>query len=235
MTAVDVLAQNILTNIADGFVSSIVFVALLLLGVVLAKVVAKVIKKISHTARIEESIRKRNLDKALLGFSITDIVILLAEIYIVLLAAAVAGDYSGLSVLSQWSLGALDYMASAVQGIILLVIGLFIAEYIANRIKNSGVLAANVIGIAVEVFIAYNALVLALPSLFPSADTQLLKDSFALLIVAIAIGVALAVGLGFGLGLKDVVRDVLKRNEDRIEVALFTKREKKKPKRARRR
>ncbi|RME79945.1 MAG: hypothetical protein D6769_00765 [Methanobacteriota archaeon] len=231
--AVDVMVAAYGTKALDSIFAAVVFVIVAVVGLVVAKVVAKIIRKLSSLAKVEHAIKKRDLDKALLGFSLTDVVAVLAEVYIVLLALGVAGNAVNSTLLSDWAGAATTYLGSAVQGIVLLVVGLFVAEYISQRIKNSGILAANLIGMAVEVFIAYNALVLALPSLFPQADTALLKDSFSLLLMALAAALALALGIGFGLGMKDAVAAILKRNSDAIEMAIFSSAKKKARKRRR--
>lgn len=209
--------SGIISVSIDWLISASAFAAILIVGYIVAKIVEKLLRGISKTFEIEERIREAGLEDALLGFTLTDIVVILTDIYILLLFTAIASSVVNLSVLESWALSALDYMQSAVQGIALLVIGLFVADYIGDKIKSSHVLGANMLGILVEVFIAYNAIVIALPALMPSVDTDLLKLSFLAIISILALSLSIGLGLAIGLGMKDTVARISKKHEKSLE------------------
>ncbi len=205
----------------NGGVAFIVFVVILAVGIILALLFGRILHRILEAARIEEFIEKHGLKEALLGFTLSDLIVWAFEIYVILFVLAIGGGVASVNVLVNWAMGGLNYMASAVQGLTILVVGLFIGEYISDRIKTSDVFAAGALAMIVEIFIAYNALVLALPALLPNVDTSLLKISFIYFIGALLLGLAIAVGIAFGFGLKDAISRIAVGHLNDIEGAFF--------------
>ena len=117
----------------------------------------------------------------------------------------------------QLAAQALGYLPSLVQGLIIVLAALMAADYLTDRIKSSKKLPfANSVGILVQLFIAYNALVIALPLLLPSADPSLLVWSFLVLLSAFAIALGFGSAIAIGLGMKDTVADLAKKHKDKF-------------------
>lgn len=211
------VSDVLLPVFVDGLFTTLKILVVFLIAWIVSKIFRSLIRKISESLMVERRIKKMGLGNALLGFSITGIAELLIVVYIYLFALAIAGNISNISVLEVWGFGALGYIQSAVQGIILLVITLFVADYITNTVKKSDVPFANALALVIEVFIVYNGVVLALPALMPSADTTLLKDGFMILLGAFAVAFAIGAGLALGLGLKDTVSSIAKKKQKKIE------------------
>ncbi len=213
----------ITTTFMQGLILAVGFVVFLVLGAIIAWIAGLIIRKLSAMARLEKYIEEAGLKEALLGFTLTDLIAWTTELYILLLTLAIGGDWVKLSSLTQWSMAGLLYLSSAVQGLAILVVGLFIGEYISDRIKESGIFGAGFWGILTEIFIAYNALVLALPAILPEVDTSLLKWSFMLFIGAVLLALAIAGGIAFGFGLNRVIEKISLSYEKDIEEAIFGK------------
>lgn len=204
------------------FIAAIEFAVIIIIGYVVSLILTALVRRISATLEVEERIHTAGLSNALLGFTLTDIIELIVKIYVVLLSLSVASSVIDLTPLEFWAFSAIGYMESAIQGIVVLVVGLFLGDFISDKIKKSTILGANFVGIVVEVFIVFNAVVLALPALMPSLDTELLKTSFVLIIGAFAVALSLGAGLSIGLGMKDVVASLGKKHEKAIEASLFS-------------
>ncbi|MEM2948499.1 MAG: hypothetical protein QXY05_03725 [Candidatus Anstonellales archaeon] len=210
----------VVPGLLDGFFAALKILLVFIVAWIVERIFSGVVWKISENLRVEKRIKDAGLENALLGFTLTGIVVLLIKLYIYLLALTIAGDVSGVPALEMWGFSALGYIHSAVQGIILLIATLFVADYIANRINKSKVMFANALAIVVEVFIVYNGVVLSLPALMPSADTSLLKDAFMIVLGAFAIAFAIGAGLALGLGLKDTISTIAKKKQRTIEKLL---------------
>jgi hypothetical protein len=101
---------------------------------------------------------------------------------------------------------------------VILLAALMAADYLTDRIKESKKLPfANGIGLLVTLFIAYNALVIAMPLLLPSADPSLLVWSFLVLLAAFAIALGFGAAIAIGLGMKDTVSDIAKKHKDKFD------------------
>ncbi|HIH18379.1 TPA: hypothetical protein HA225_00200 [Candidatus Micrarchaeota archaeon] len=79
---------------------------------------------------------------------------------------------------------------------------------------------ANSVAIVIELFIAYNALVIAMPLLLPAADPSLLIWSFLIMLAAFGIALGFGAAIAFGLGMKDAVADVAKKHKSKIDSLL---------------
>jgi len=111
----------------------------------------------------------------------------------------------------------MGYLPSLLQGVIIIMAALMAGDYVTDRMKESKKMPfANTVAIAVEVFIAYNALVIAMPMLLPAADPSLLVWSFLVLLSALALALGLGAAIALGLGMKETVADVAKKHKDKI-------------------
>jgi len=210
----------VLPGLVDGFFAALKILLVFLVAWIASGVFCGLVRRISENLRIERKIKDMGLGGALLGFTLTGIIELLLKFYIYLFAVAIAGNLSGITALEVWGFGALGYIHGAVQGVVLLVITLFVADYITNIVKKSDAPFANALAVVIEVFIVYNGVVLALPTLMPSADTTLLKLGFMIILGAFAVAFAIGAGLALGLGLKDTISNIAKKRQKTIEKIL---------------
>lgn len=218
-------SSSLVGNALNAVYVAVVFAVLFVLGAIVAKIVNMVIRGLLARGKLEEKIKARNLENALMGFSITRIVAVLVSVYIVLVFLGAAADIVSMPFLTSVIYGLIGYLTSLTQGIALIVAVLFVATYISNIICTSGkCLFSKQIATAVKFILAYLALIMALPLILPNVQgsVAVLSSILTLFISALVVAFGLAVGLALGLGLKDSVAAAAKKNQGLFD-ELFAK------------
>lgn len=222
--AYDYLA-NQLQSSAAGFIGSLlegvfafcILAIIMFIGIWVANLLGIVLKEFFSRVKLEKFLESHGVHDAFLGFTLSGIAIILLKLYVVVAFLGIAADMVRMPILYALSAQALGYLPSLVQGLIILLAALMAGDYLTDRIKKSKTLPfANGIAILVELFIAYNALVIALPLLLPSADPSLLVWSFLVLLSAFAIALGFGAAIAIGLGMKDTVADLAKKHKDKF-------------------
>ena len=207
---------SLVGNTLNAVYVAVIFAVLFILGAIVAKIVNIAIRGLLRRGRLEEKIKAKNLENALLGFSITRIVTALASAYIVLVFLGAAADIVNMPFMTSVIYGLIGYLTSLTQGLAIIVAVLFVAAYISNIICTSGRCLFNKqIATAVKFILAYLALIMALPLILPNVQgsVAVLSSILTLFISALVVAFGLAVGLALGLGLKDSVAAAAKKNQ----------------------
>lgn len=200
----------------DSLYVAAIFAVAFIVGIVIAEIVTRIIKEIFKRGKLEERIRARGLQNALLGFNLTQIITVLLKVYIVFTFLGAATDIASVQFLTNIVQMLLNYLASFSQGVAIIVATLFVAAYITNIIKKQQrVLFAKQLALGLQIFIGYIALILALPLILPNVggEAAILSRLLELLITAIIVAFGLAVGLSLGLGLKDPISKAAQKNQ----------------------
>lgn len=208
-------------NVVQGVIAFVILVLLLGIGIYIAKLVGKLIKKFFVTIHLEKLLEEHHLHDAFVGFTLSGIATVLVQLYIVMAFLGIAADVVNVPVLSYFSLQAINYFPLLVQGLVILLFALMAGDYLSDRIKTSKKIPfANNVALLIDFFIAYNALVIVLPLLFPAANPTLLIWSFMAVLTAFVLAFGLGAAIAIGLGLKDTVAEVAKKNKDKFSKLL---------------
>jgi hypothetical protein len=204
-------------NMLEGILAFCILVIIMLVGIFVANSLGMVLRRFLEKIKTEKFLAEHGVHDAFVGFTFTNICVSLLKIYIVVAFLGIAAEVAGVSMLYKIASDASSYLPMLVQGIIIIMIALLAGDYIGDRIKTSKkVPFANSVALAVDLFIAYNAIVIALPLLLPAADPSLLVWSFLVLLSAVAIALGFGSAIALGLGMKDSVADVAKKHKDKI-------------------
>lgn len=223
---------ELLSSVVSSWMDTILIVVLAVIailvffgiGYLIARVINMVIHRFFESIRLEEFIKERNLSGALFGFTVTQIVTVYVKLYVVLaslglginLAEALAQQYLGLGIpfiTENVITPFLAYLPSLAQGVIIVVVALFAAKYLANTIKASKMLMGRQLAVAVQILITYIALVLSLDLVLPNVDTTIFLKLLEYLLMALIFAFGLGTGLAFGLGLKEPIAKAASKNQ----------------------
>jgi hypothetical protein len=208
-------------TLLEGIAAFCIFVFIMAVGFFVAGLLGKVLKSFSKEAKIEKMLEEHGVHDAFLGFTFTNILVTLLKIYIVVVFLGIAADIIKIPMLYYLAGQATAYMPMLVQGLIILLAGLIVADYLTDKMKTAkGIPFANTFAILVEIFIVYNVLVIVLPMLLPAVDPSLLASSFLVVLVAICFGLSLGLAIAIGLGLKDTVALIAKKHGNKFEKLL---------------
>lgn len=213
-------------NMLVGFLQTVLTVVFVLLFAILGYIVAKLVIKHVVSPLIEHSnaeafLEKRGMHDALLGFSFKGVIGTLVKLVTVAVFLGVAANIANLNFLENLVVGFISYVPSLVQGAVILIIALLGAEYVAEKISSARDMPfAKAIATLVKIFVAYTAIVIALPLLLPGADVEILKLAFVLTVGAFALALGLGGAIAIGLGAKDSIAVLAKKKEKELEKLL---------------
>jgi len=211
-------AVGFIGGLLEGVFAFCVLVAIMLIGIYVADLLGRVLKEFLKRVRLEKFLESHGVHDAFLGFTLSGIAIILLKLYVVVAFLGIAADAIKTPMLLVIAGQAIAYLPSLAQGLIILLAALMAGDYLTDRIREHKKLPfANTIGIIVELFIAYNALVIALPLLLPAADPSLLVWSFLVLLAAFAIAVGFGAAIAIGLGMKETVAGIAKKHKDKFD------------------
>ena len=214
-------SANFLGSLLSGVFAFCILAAVMLIGIWVANLLGQVLKEFFQRAKLEKFLEGHGVHDAFFGFTLSGIAIILLKLYIVVAFLGIAADMIQMPMLFMIATQAIGYLPSLAQGLVILLAALMAADYLTDRIKESKKLPfANSIGVLVTLFIAYNALVIAMPMLLPSADPSLLVWSFLVLLSAFAIALGFGAAIAIGLGMKDTVAEIAKKNRDKFSKLL---------------
>jgi len=214
-------ATTFVGNLLSGVFAFCILVAVMLIGIWVANLLGQVLKEFFRRVKLEKFLEGHGVHDAFLGFTLSGIAIIMLKLYVVVAFLGIAADIIQMPMLYMLAAQAIVYLPSLAQGLVILLVALMAADYLNDRIRESKKLPfANGIGIIVTLFIAYNALVIALPMLLPAADPSLLVWSFLVLLSAFAIALGFGAAIAIGLGMKDTVAEIAKKNRDKFSKLL---------------
>lgn len=210
-------ATGFVSNLLEGLVAFCILVIIMFAGFFVADILGRVLREFLKRIRMEKFLEGHGVHDAFVGFTFSNIAVAVLKLYVVVAFLGIASDIVRIPILAFLAAQALGYMPSLVQGLAILLVGLMAGDYITDRMKESKKIPfANSVGIVVELFIAYNALVIALPLLLPAADPSMLVWSFLVVLGALAFAIGLGAAIAIGLGMKDAVADVAKKHKDKL-------------------
>jgi hypothetical protein len=210
-------AASFVGSLLEGVFAFCILVVIMLVGIWVANLLGQVLSEFFKRLKLEGFLESHGVHDAFLGFTLSGIAIILLKLYVVVAFVGIAANVVMVPMLYMLAAQALGYLPSLVQGLIIVLAALMAADYLTDKIKASKKLPFAVsIGILVQLFIAYNALVIAMPLLLPSADPSLLVWSFLVLLSAFAIALGFGSAIAIGLGMKDTVAELAKKHKDKF-------------------
>lgn len=183
-------------------------VLILFLAWLVSKVVEKVVLKSLQELKLKEWEDKHEIRNALFGISLKDLASNIARWFVFLLIIKEAAGELGITFISNlietlWVMLPDWFFGSA------MIIGALLLAHGAHRkIETSPIFISKFGSKAVYLVIVYFGLVLALPK-FGFQNTEILVDTFILIIGGLAAGIAIAIGVAFGSALKEPAKKMI--------------------------
>ncbi|PKM92467.1 MAG: hypothetical protein CVU81_00315 [Euryarchaeota archaeon HGW-Euryarchaeota-1] len=190
------------------FIPILIAAVVLVAGVIIAKIIRSVLKSFLKRAGIEKKIADSPAGSALGNYSIVSFFVNIVYIYMILIVLQQAVKFLNLDIVSYYVGVIAGFFPAFVYGVILIIVGFVIGEYVSYYIKRAAILFAGLFAVASKFLIVFFFLVMALPHFM--VDPTIVIDTFRILLIAFAVAFALGLGLAIGLGAKDTVADILK-------------------------
>ncbi|MDO8627371.1 MAG: hypothetical protein Q7K42_02815 [Candidatus Diapherotrites archaeon] len=198
-----------LQNSLVGLVSAVIgfgfaFVAaavLLVIGIVLGMVLKKIVSKILNTLALDKWVEEHGLHEAIGKTKLSDFVGELARWYTILLFFGQSLSLLKLDVLGGLASVLVSYLPLLSISVIIVVIGLFAAKYVGNKIDSTGFKYKKLGRVVAEITIVYVAVVMGLEN--TGLKVTLLSSIFQIAFSAFVLVVAIIFAVLFILAYKE--------------------------------
>jgi hypothetical protein len=206
------MLNTILETLPNIFAASLILLVAYISGKLVETLVANLLSGIGFDAILVRlgvggaSAPERRTPSEVVGY--------LVFVAIMLVAATEAARQLGFLVLADLITRFMVFAGEVILGLVILAIGLYLANVAASVIETSGAAQARLLAIAARISIIVLAGAMALRQMGVASD--IINLAFGLLLGAIAVAVALAVGLGG--------RDIAARELNEIVESIKTKR-----------
>lgn len=212
--SVGVLAQSTIVGRVFSFLPDLAAAALLLLlGLVLGVGAWRGVRAVVREIGLDDALSGTPFESTLdeLDEPIANTLGALAGVYVFLLGGAAAAELLNLSLLQEHFGFVTRNIPSILAGVVVLLVGILLAEFAANAARSSATADATGLGPVLadgtRVLVYLLAIGIGLDTM--GVSVGLLYTVVDSLVLAVAIAVALAVGIGVGLGSTDHVDEWL--------------------------
>lgn len=209
-TTLEIL-QNTWNDFLDVLPNILQAIILFIVGWLIAKLVARIIRKVLSSIGIDKLAQKLNeielIEKTNYNIVPSQIFSKIVYYIILLLFAIAATEILNFAAISQLVVDILNYIPQLIAAIIVLAIGLMLAEFIKNIVltttRSLGIPSAKIIASFVFYFILLITIVTALSQM--GIDTGFIRNNLTVILA----GGIFAFGLGYGLASKDTMANFL--------------------------
>lgn len=184
-------------------------IIILFIGWFAGMLVARIVRNLVDSTGLDRRVRSTPLGRVMGGTErgVAYTLGALAKWFIYALAILAAANMLDIAILSQWISSALTYLPAFVAGLLIIMIGFVLADFIGNMINRTQTATRTVytgwFAEGVRIFLYFIAITIGLDTM--GIDVNLLYIFAEAAAWGVAIGIALAVGIGFGWGIKDHV------------------------------
>jgi hypothetical protein len=209
---VEIIGTDIFSSIWLAFLdilpNLVVAIAFIILGYILGLIAKAVIVRIFSLVGIDEWFEEQNLLAAIGNKNFSEIAGTIAKWYLFFIFIKQAVEIVNLVTLNQVLGFWIQYALLAIVAIGVIIGGLIIGRFARNAIEATGHSLRRVIGLMLELIIAYIAFVMGISIV--GLPTYLLESAFIIAFFGMIFALSLMIGLGFGLALKDEAKTVIK-------------------------
>lgn len=186
-------------------------VIIFLIGFLLAKLVRRIILRVLETIGVDKLADKlmniEMFEKSKLKL-VPSVIVASAMYYFILIVFSMAAvEAMGLKIVSDLLKDLIEYIPNGVTALLVLVIGIFIADavkkLIAATCRSLGIVSGTLIANVVFYFILLNIVLIALRQ--AKLQTEFMEDNIAIILG----GIAGAFAIGYGLASKDIMTSLL--------------------------
>lgn len=201
LNSIAVLFEKIFATIPNILAAVVIIVILYYVGRLLANLVTKLLTNIHfNELPVKLGLTQQTIEGAGSPSSIVGYIVL---VFIMLFAIIMAADLLGFTMVNELVTTLTGFLASVILGVIVIGVGIFVANLVANILKTGGRSPALIS--TVRVFIIVLSIAIGLRAMGFANDIILLI--FGVMLAAIAIAAAIA----FGLGGRKVAGELLER------------------------
>lgn len=186
--------------------SIIAAIIILIIGYIIGKLIGGGVRKLLERAKIGDKLSKNPLINrmlTILNITFEKLIGMIVSVFFYVIFILIAINILGITMLSNFVNLVLLYLPNLIAGILVLIVGLVVVEWIVTFIKNTTkeykIAGANIIAMFFRAVLMLVIIVITLDQW--KIDTSIIYT----FLQPLAWGVAAAIAIAFGWGLKDIV------------------------------
>lgn len=190
-------------------------ILILLIGWVIGRIVAGIVRRVADVIEIDRATMRTPLGDILGGTeeAVSRTFGIVAAWYVYFLAILAATNVLGIAILSEWVDSAVSYLPAFIAGLIIIVLGFILADFLADAIERTATATkdrtAALFADGTRIFLYFLVIVIGLDTM--GVDVGILY----IFAGAAAFGLALAIAIGIGLAIGFGGRNYVEENIDR--------------------
>lgn len=198
-------------RIVDAVPGLIAAVIILLVGYILGRIIGYVARKIIEKAKVMEFLKQKvSIQKVLGNMDVPHVAEAIVKWYVFVLFLPAAAELVKISSLSKFLLELALWVPSLIAAIVIAFAGIIIGVYVADIVRKTKAHGAEAVAQIANGLIVLLTLITALDQI--GVKTDIIKQSFAIVLM----GIMLAFGLAFGLGGQKDAAEIIKKTRDHL-------------------
>lgn len=191
-----------------GLIAAII---VLLVGYILGRILGYVAKKIIEHAKVMEFLKQKvSIQKVLGNMDVPHVAEAMVKWYVFVLFLPAAAELVKIMSLSNFLYALALWVPNLIAAIVIAFAGLIIGLYVAEIIRKTKAHGAEAVAQVANGLIVLLTLITALDQV--GVKTDIIKQSFAIILM----GIMLAFGLAFGLGGQKDATEIIKKTRDHL-------------------
>ncbi len=181
----------------------------LVIGYVVGSAFGFVLRRFLEHAKLDDHVKKAGVAHSIGFISISTLSGSLLKWYVFSLFLLPVTKVMGLGSISSLLYDFALWIPHLIAAIIILLLGVIIADYIADRMLHAKRSGVKLFSSAVRWFIILFVALTALDQV--GIDVSLATNTTLVLVAGLSLGIALALGIGFGFALKDEAKGIIRK------------------------
>lgn len=200
--------ERIIKSLPEVLGNILIGILLLVIGYIVGAVLGHFVKRILQKVGLDKKMEKERLSDSIGKLPLSHILGKITKWYIFIIFVGQAAEIIELNQFSGLVEKFVLWIPELLFGIVIIIVGLILAEYIANHLKETKIRSVRVLSQVIKVLIIFFVLVIALTQI--GLNVIIVGNTFLVILGSICLALALAIGIGFGLALKDEARSIIK-------------------------
>lgn len=203
--------SDLITSIALLIPRLIGALLILLIGWFFGRIIARIVSTIVDRVELDRLVLQTPLGDILGGTekTVSNTFGKLAAYYIYFIALLAAANVLNIPLLSAWIADAVSYLPALIAGLLIIVIGFIVVDFIGDVIERSSATTndryTSVLATVVQMFLYFIVIVVALDTM--QVDVEILYIFAAALAGGLGLALAIGLGIAFGLGARGYVAE----------------------------
>lgn len=202
-----------LMSIWEGIINSVPgilgAVIIVIVGYIVAMIISYVVDKVLGRIQFDKYVlEKTSASKTVGRFRLGHFLAIITKWYVFILFLPPAAGLVNMTSLSTFLLTVALWVPNVILAVVIALIGIGVAMYVDNKIKETDAKAAGLLAWLAKVVIYIFTALIVLDQI--GVKIAIAQTSFLIILAGVMLAIALVVGLGFGFAFKDEAKAIIK-------------------------